>query len=1139
MMAHPLSFEELSLSISKDMDLASGSATIDLCSNEILNFFIKLKLLEQKQFRRYHLPDFRNETFTRTGSTGSTNWDIHFLVRDPGILGRLQNFHKIVKEIDVAEFYLPEQQQMLPPNPNQSSPKHTDKLAIASTIRSDQSQPLLRDSSEMGRALGEANFRCCCCFCSPSTTDVGYDNSAPGLHAVASQNKVRLGLNSSSPLAADSDIRFIEVSALASGINHVGLSYGGAWGDVNGDSYPDLWLNNHFRPQPLLYLNLGNGTFTNSTSKIISSLPSYNVDWHGTAWADFDNDGDQDLANVVGTFAGDPNGPQNSNRFFVNNEGILEDRSTAVGVVDTRARARGLLWFDFNKDGLLDLAEGVVDSPGFPVKFFQQKPDGIFEDATLATGIQLSKAEYFLSSDLSGDGNLDLIIDSGVRISIYDTTTLPFINITSAIIPDLKNTKGGNDIVSADFNGDLLPDLYVTRGSFGGLIGTGLASVSDLYQNDINKVTATIRNGDERTERGLQFEATGEVTIEIGGYYDSIFDTPISRKLSEVFIGARGIHPSNVTITRTNYAFSAKFTLSTDDSMIVGSLPHIPSVDKGIYISYDPTLNRWQMLLSGEATLFAKIESINPINDLAAIGFIPNPTPVGDTLLINTPQGLIDNSEAAGINSIPTPGAGVVAGDFDNDMDQDIYIVTSRAAVNSPNILYENQGDGTFIALPDAAGAAGTEVGFGDLVITADYDLDGFLDLLVANGPGEPNLLNREAPNQLFRNQGNGNHWLQIDLQGQVSNRDGIGSKVFLTADGVTQLREQAGGIHNNVQNHSRIHFGIAGNTQVQELVINWPSERVQRITNLPVNRLIRVIEAGGTGSDLIVGTTSNDVATGEGGNDTLQGQDGGDHLNGSIGNDWLDGGNGNDTMIGGNGNDFLFGRAGLDSLVGGRGNDFYEVDTAGDVVVEAAGEGSSDTVQSFVSYVLPTAVENLELQGLASLNGTGNTLNNRIIGNSKNNTLTGDRGNDTLVGRDVNDTLIGGFDKDFLSGNSGSDSFTYTVLSESLLASFDVITDYAGAGSTPDRLNAPESIVPITLSVSRGTAANLSATAIQAVFTNAAFGANTVAAFQVTGQSGTFIAFNNGTAGFQPTTDSIIHLEAYTISVANPVVLI
>jgi hypothetical protein len=69
--------------------------------------------------------------------------------------------------------------------------------------------------------------------------------------------------------------------------------------------------------------------------------------------------------------------------------------------------------------------------------------------------------------------------------------------------------------------------------------------------------------------------------------------------------------------------------------------------------------------------------------------------------------------------------------------------------------------------------------------------------------------------------------------------------------------------------------------------------------------------------------------------------------------------------------------------------------------------------------------------------------------------------------------------------------------------------------------------------------AASLSATAIQAVFTNAAFGANTVAAFQVTGQSGTFIAFNNGTAGFQSTTDSIIHLEAYTISVANPVVLI
>ena len=73
---------------------------------------------------------------------------------------------------------------------------------------------------------------------------------------------------------------------------------------------------------------------------------------------------------------------------------------------------------------------------------------------------------------------------------------------------------------------------------------------------------------------------------------------------------------------------------------------------------------------------------------------------------------------------------------FDNDMDVDAYVVAS-ASDNLPNILYENQGDGTFVAVPDAGGAAGTTLGRGDSVVTADYDGDGFIDLFVTNGKDE------------------------------------------------------------------------------------------------------------------------------------------------------------------------------------------------------------------------------------------------------------------------------------------------------------------------------------------------------------------------------------------------------------------
>ncbi|GCL52660.1 hypothetical protein NIES3804_42540 [Microcystis aeruginosa NIES-3804] len=114
----------------------------------------------------------------------------------------------------------------------------------------------------------------------------------------------------------------------------------------------------------------------------------------------------------------------------------------------------------------------------------------------------------------------------------------------------------------------------------------------------------------------------------------------------------------------------------------------------------------------------------------------------------------------------------------------------------------------------------------------------------------------------------------------------------------------------------------------------------------------------------------------------------------------------------------------------------------------------------------------------------------------------------------------------------------TYNSLGESLLTGFDVIQGYSGTGASLDSINAPGSIAAINLTASTGTASNLSAAAIQAVLTATEFAANTAAAFKVTGQSGTFIALNNGVAGFQAASDAIIQLSGYNIDVA-PVVVI
>lgn len=257
-------------------------------------------------------------------------------------------------------------------------------------------------------------------------------------------------------------------------------------------------------------------------------------------------------------------------------------------------------------------------------------------------------------------------------------------------------------------------------------------------------------------------------------------------------------------------------------------------------------------------------DDLKPNEDIAAADFngdlrtdlylirtvLGNSPDLPDRLLLNTTSGFVDRTTSAGLNATHFDGNSASAGDFDNDMDVDLYVnVVKGSDANQPNILLENQGDGTFIPLLDAGGASGTTRGLGDTVALADYDLDGFLDLFVTNGKTRlpPNNCRQgdcgNGPYQLFHNRGNGNHWLEIDLEGISSNRDGIGASVIATSGGVKQLREQSGGIHNRAQNHQRLHFGLADNTQVEELKIYWPSGITQTLKDIPADQLIRIVE--------------------------------------------------------------------------------------------------------------------------------------------------------------------------------------------------------------------------------------------------------------------------------------------------------
>jgi len=223
-----------------------------------------------------------------------------------------------------------------------------------------------------------------------------------------------------------------------------------------------------------------------------------------------------------------------------------------------------------------------------------------------------------------------------------------------------------------------------------------------------------------------------------------------------------------------------------------------------------------------------------------------------------------------------------------------------------------------------------------------------------------------------------------------------------------------------------------------------------------------------GTGNALnneISGGDLNDTLSGLGGDDTLEGGLGADSLSGGDGNDELLGGDDNDTLTGGLGADELDGGAGADNMTGGDGNDIYEVDDAGDVVVEAAGASSgTDRVDSSIAYVLGANVENLTLTGNAAINGTGNDVANVINGNGGANqlfgggnadTLSGGAGNDLLDGGTGNDTLAGGDNNDTIIGGAGDDTIDVgggfnTIVYNAPNFGADTINSFDADGGTP-----------------------------------------------------------------------------------------
>jgi enediyne biosynthesis protein E4 len=182
-------------------------------------------------------------------------------------------------------------------------------------------------------------------------------------------------------------------------------------------------------------------------------------------------------------------------------------------------------------------------------------------------------------------------------------------------------------------------------------------------------------------------------------------------------------------------------------------------------------------------------------------------------------------------------GAGFL--DYDNDGWLDLFIANGHVYPEvehsktgehylQPCQLLHNERNGQFRETTHEAGEgfallhAGRGAAFGDLFN------DGNMDVLVNNNDGPPTLL---------RNQGGSAkpapHWISLQLIGTRSNRDAIGARVFLTAGGMRQRRDQKSGGSYLSSSDPRLHFGLGSAATVDSIEVRWPSGLKQEVRNL------------------------------------------------------------------------------------------------------------------------------------------------------------------------------------------------------------------------------------------------------------------------------------------------------------------
>lgn len=503
---------------------------------------------------------------------------------------------------------------------------------------------------------------------------------------------------------------------------------------------------------------------------------------------DYDKDGWDDIY-----FTNSRDGSKNALYHNLKN-GKFEDVASQLGIADVNKEGTGVsmgaVWGDFDNDGYDDL---FLYKWGKPELFHNEGGKG-FADVTAGSGlpawVNANSAIWF---DFNNDGRLDLFL-GGYYNEKFDLSHLS----TTKIMPEsfrYANNGGRNYLLE-----------NVGNGKF--------KDVTEEYGLTSTKWTLAAASAD--------FNGDGFPDLFVANDYNvnELFINDKGKKFSEV---GRQSGIGNIPKSGMSVSFG-----DINNKGVTG-IYNTTITEKGILLQDN---NYWE----------------------------PESQPKG-----NSYPRFVNLAQLAGIDNAGW-SYGAQFGDLNNDGNMDLYVANGfisakkgtsywydfskvtggnssiiEDAQNWPdmkgksqsgyeqNKIWLNQGDGSFEDVSDEVCPYATYDS--RAVAMADLFNDGKLDVIVANQNNVPLVYKNELDN--------GNHWIEIELQGTVSNRDAIGAEVVVEWNGKKQIQTVTGGMGFASQNQHRLHFGIGKTNGIDRVTIKWPSGKETVINTPEIDKLL------------------------------------------------------------------------------------------------------------------------------------------------------------------------------------------------------------------------------------------------------------------------------------------------------------